>query len=293
MSGMERAPSTGRRRGLLAAAGASAALVLIAVVMLGLNPWVTAALVLCAALVVAVRNVVKLRRERARLASEVHDLEVSALLLGERIRVAREVHDLVSHGLGMITVRASSAAHLADRADGFERSEREHALMAALADVEALSREATTGLRQTLQALRDPDDALDLHPVETLEAMHAVIAQAETAGLSVTYRHGELADIPLSFQATVVALVREGLANAARHAGPTEVLVDIDRHEDTVAVSVRDEGPRDSWRARPGSGHGLLGLRERVAALGGTMSAGPLAGDRGYLLRATFEDVHA
>jgi signal transduction histidine kinase len=81
-------------------------------------------------------------------------------------------------------------------------------------------------------------------------------------------------------------LVREGLANAARHAGPTDVVVDLDSEGNAVTVRVRDAGPVSSWRARPGSGHGLTGLRERVTALGGTLHAGPSAG--GFELRAVF-----
>ncbi|MBO3735302.1 sensor histidine kinase [Glycomyces niveus] len=278
---MAASPPSAVAKRLGVAAAAAAVLIAVAALLLGLSPLATAAAALVFALAAALWALVRLRRERARLRTEVHDLEVSALLLAERIRVAREVHDLVSHGLGMITVRASSALHLAGQDPG-----RADALSAALADIEQTSREATSGLRRTIQALRDPDETAALRPVETLEALPAIIAGAEASGLTVDYRHGDTAAVPASVQATIVALVREGLANAARHAGPTAVAVDLDSDQDAVTVRVRDAGPAPSWRARPGSGHGLTGLRERVAALGGTLHAGPAAG--GYELRAAF-----
>ncbi|WP_158630254.1 sensor histidine kinase [Glycomyces terrestris] len=271
-------PSPALAKRLAAVAGAAAALLVLVVLLLGLSPLATAAAALAVALAVALWAVARLRGERTRLRAEVRDLEVAALLLAERIRVAREVHDLVSHGLGMITVRASSALHLAGRDPD--------ALAAALEDVERTSREATGGLRRTIQALRDPGEAAALRPVESLEALPAIVAGAEAAGLAVAYRPGDLAGVPASVQATVVAVVREGLANAARHAGPTDVAVDVDADGDAVTVTVRDAGPAPAWRARPGSGHGLTGLRERVAALGGALHAGPAAG--GFELRAVF-----
>ncbi|MFF9322967.1 sensor histidine kinase [Streptomyces sp. NPDC014735] len=278
---------------LVVAVGAAAALVAVAMVVLGLNPWMTAVVILVVALGTAAWALVELRNERARLRTEVLDLEVSALLLAERIRVAREVHDLVSHGLGMITVRASSALHLARQDPGTSPTESEHALFEALTDIERTSREATTGLRRTIQALRDPDETAALQPVESLEALPAVIAQSEAAGLAVTYQHGDVSGIPASVQATIVALVREGMANAARHAGPTDVHLSLDHDHGVVTVSVQDAGPSPSWRARTGSGHGLIGLRERVAALGGTLHAGPGDSGAGYELRAVFGEVGA
>lgn len=280
MGGMAAPASPAIAKRLAAVAGAASALLVLAVLTFGLNPLATAvvALVLVLALAVALWTVARLRGERARLRGEVRDLEVAALLLAERIRVAREVHDLVSHGLGMITVRASSALHLAGRDPD--------ALAAALEDVERTSREATGGLRRTIEALRDPDEAAALRPVESLEALPGIVAGAEASGLTVVYRDGDVSGIPTSVQGTIVTLVREGLANAARHAGPTDVAVDLDSDGDAVHVCVRDAGPVPSWHARPGSGHGLTGLRERVTALGGTLHAGPVAG--GFELRAVF-----
>ncbi|QAY69479.1 sensor histidine kinase [Xylanimonas protaetiae] len=257
--------------------------------VMGIDPRVTAVVVLTAILATAAWLLLRARRERARLAAQVDDLEVSALLLAERVRVARDVHDLVSHGLGMITVRAASAAFLAQQGADPPPTARETALLDALGDIERISREATDGLRRTLDALRNPDDAA-LAPIDSLDTIPAVMKHAQAAGLRVGYTYGGAETIiPASIQPTIVAVVREGLANAARHAGPTSVEVTIDHDPGAVTVLVRDAGPTPGWAAEPGARHGLLGLRERVAAQGGRLHAGPTM--PGYELRAVFPQM--
>lgn len=263
-------------------------MVALAVVVFGLDPLMTIVAFLVVALGGALWLLVEMRAKSKRLAVEVDDLETSALLLAERIRVAREVHDLVSHGLGMITVRSSSTLHLAQQDGESTLTEREQVLVKALSDIEATSREATSGLRRTIQALRAPEESATLQPTENLTALPEIIAQAQSAGLTVGIRHGDLGDIPISLQGAIVALIREGLANSARHAGPTNVAIELD-HDETVTVSIYDAGPTPAWSAQPGSGHGLLGLRERIESLGGTFHAGPHCSGTGYELRAAFE----
>lgn len=266
----------------------AAVLVALAVVVFGLDPLMTIVAFLVVALGGTLWLLAEMRAERKRLALEVVDLETSALLLAERLRVAREVHDLVSHGLGMITVRASSTLHLAQQDGKSTLTEREQVLVKALSDIEATSREATSGLRRTIQALRAPEESATLQPTENLTALPEIIAQAHSAGLTVGIRHGDLGDIPISLQGAIVALIREGVANSARHAGPTNVAIELD-HDESVTVSIHDAGPTPAWSAQPGSGHGLLGLRERIESLGGTLHAGPHCSGTGYELRAVFE----
>ncbi|XBH21205.1 histidine kinase [Jonesiaceae bacterium BS-20] len=262
--------------------------VVLGVLIFGVNPLYVAGVLLLVTLSVVLWVLIQVRRDKLQLMSEVHSLETSAILLTERVRVAREVHDLVSHGLGMITVRASSASYLATQGHGVSLSNREDELLAALADIERVSREATGGLRQTILSLRDPDEGAWLTPVETLAALPDVLRAAQAAGLVVTYHAGEMSEVPVAVQTAIVVLVREGLANAARHAGPTDVTVVLSQEEGVVKACVKDSGPSEDWQAKSGTGHGLIGLRERITAVGGSLHAGPRDEGRGYELKAIF-----
>ncbi|GAB3812705.1 sensor histidine kinase [Micromonospora zhanjiangensis] len=200
----------------------------------------------------------------------------------ERLRVARELHDLVSHGLGLVTVRAAAAGRMPGPDGDRERAD-------ALADIERVARETTTELRRMLAVLRTPgDDPLPLLPAATLADLPAIVAAAAGAGLSATLDVADLGVVSPGGQLAVCAVVREGLGNAARHAGPTRVRVTVRRDGAALVVGVQDDGPRDGWTSRPGAGHGLTGLRERVTALGGTLLAGP-AGP-GFRLTARLPD---
>lgn len=182
----------------------------------------------------------------------------------ERLRIARELHDIVSHGLGLITVRASAARYPGAEDDG----------LAALSDIERIGRQTTTELRRMLTVLRDSTGvAAPLRPADSLHDLPAIVEDAEKAGPAVTLELGEVDDISPGAQLAVCSVVREALANIARHAGPTRANVHVRRDGDWIVTSVRDEGPVDGWIPHPGAGHGIEGLRERVTAIGGTFEA--------------------
>ncbi|WP_053206755.1 sensor histidine kinase [Jiangella muralis] len=217
------------------------------------------------AVLVSVWAVLRTRRDRRahedRLAAWAGERSAQA----ERLRIAGDLHDLVSHGLGLITVRAAVAARLDDP------SER----ATALVDIEEVSRETTTELRRMLTVLRTPDAAATLRPAESLADLPGIVAAARGAGLDATLEAAAGDGVSPGTQLTVCAVVREALSNAARHAGPTRVRVGVRRDGGSVVVTVGDDGPAPGWEPRPGAGHGLAGLRERVTALGGTLAAGP------------------
>lgn len=194
----------------------------------------------------------------------------------ERLRIASDLHDLVSHGLGLITVRAAVARALPGQ-DG----ESEHAR--ALADIEQASRETTTELRRMLTVLRTPG-AAPLHPADTLDDLPGIVEASNIAGLSTNLHMADLGDVSAGDQLTVCAVVREALNNAIRHAGPTQVRVDVRRDGEVIAVDVQDGGSREAWQPRPGAGHGLPAIRERVTLLGGALHAGP--SDHGFRVTA-------
>ena len=226
----------------------------------------------------------------------------------DRLVIARELHDAVSGNLGAITVRCAVARRLETTPDGLRR---------ALDDVEAASREATDGLRRMLAVLRDG---------RTPPAPGAVTASAPSAGagagaglagsLAEAIDAARRAGVGVEFDADAGAgaeadarvdtvpgaavpdgltapvsraaarVVDEALVNTARHAGPTRARVALLKEPGWLRVRVVDDGPAPGWTPRPGAGQGLRGLHERVAALGGSLAAGPRGDAPGFAVEA-------
>jgi signal transduction histidine kinase len=183
----------------------------------------------------------------------------------ERLRIARELHDLVSHGFGLMIVRAATA-QLADE------SERH----LALADIERVGRSAMSELRRMLTVLRAQGTSeVPMQPLESLADLRGIVGTARKAGAEVQLTIDELGDVPAALQVTICAMVREALANVVRHAGKTSVWVAITSTESGIRVDVRDAGPSPNWKPQTGTGYGLVGLRERVKLHGGTILAQP------------------
>lgn len=223
-------------------------------------PIVLAAL--CAVSVLA-WAILRTRVQRGRYEEELALWAAERARQNERLRIAAELHDLVSHGLGLITVRAAVACTVPHAGGDAERS-------AALADIEDVSRATTTELRRMLGVLRDPR-AAPLRPADTVADLPAIVAAANSAGVRATLAVDDVSDQPAGVQLTVCAVVREALNNALRHAGPTTASVVVHRQRDEIVVEVHDSGPVDGWRPQRGAGHGLDGLRQRITLVGGQL----------------------
>lgn len=230
---------------------------------------------------VLVWALLRTRTQRRRYEEELAAWAGERATQTERLRIASDLHDLVSHGLGLITVRAAVARTLTGPDGESERAD-------ALTDIERVSRETTTELRRMLAVLRDPDVA-PLRPADTLDDLPAIMQDASAAGLTATLDVEELGDVSPGVQLTVCAVVREALHNTIRHAGPTRARVSVQRDGEAIVVDVQDAGPRGPWQPRPGAGHGLDGLRERAAALGGALNAEPA--EHGFHVIARIPDV--
>jgi two-component system sensor histidine kinase DesK len=233
------------------------------------------------AIAVSVWAVVRSRRQRRDYEERLTAWAGEQAVQAERLRIARDLHDLVSHGLGLITIRAAVARRAgADSAAG---------LNSALTDIEQVSRGTTTELRRMLNVLRSSDsESAPLRPAETLEDLPAIVDEARAAGLRVTLDLPELEEMSPGAQLTVCAVVREALNNTLRHCGPTHVQLAVRRKDGMLETSCRDDGPVGGWIAHHDGGHGLTGLHERVSALGGTLDAGPDRG--GFLVVARLPD---
>ncbi|GEA86784.1 sensor histidine kinase [Cellulomonas cellasea] len=191
----------------------------------------------------------------------------------ERVRIARELHDSLTHQIAIVTVQADVAVHIARR--------RGEEVPDALLAIQQAGREASRELRATLSALRDDDTA----PPRGLDHVRELVDRARGFGLDATLTiDGDRRDVPAAVGRTAYRVVQESLTNVARHSGSATATVRIECRPDRLAITVDDDG-----RARPGAapvlGVGLLGMQERVGALGGRLRALPRS-EGGFRVRA-------
>ncbi|WP_055585703.1 sensor histidine kinase [Peterkaempfera griseoplana] len=209
--------------------------------------------------------------QRARELELQRDQRAALAVAEERSRIAREMHDIVTHNLSVMVALADGAVYANPHAP-----QRATAAMRQSAET---GRQALTDMRRFLGVLRaDEPDALR-HPQPGLGQLPALVAQVEAAGLptglAVT---GSPAAVPPSAQLTVYRLVQESLTNTLKHAAPgARAQVRVDCSAGAVELSVEDDG-RPLRAADGHSGQGVAGMRERAAAYGGELHAGPLPG---------------
>ncbi|MFJ8473564.1 sensor histidine kinase [Kitasatospora sp. NPDC094011] len=207
------------------------------------------------------------------------ELAARQAVTDERLRIARELHDVVAHHLTVIAVRAEVACAVASA----HPQETEH----TLALVGTASRTALTEMRRMLGVLRSPGDGAELGSAPGLADLPALAAGA---GPRVELSVDPGPPLPPGVELAVYRIVQEALTNAVRHAGSADCRVNLSRTgPEAVEIEVVNDAPspipsrapsRAPFRTpsrRPGGGHGLIGMRERAAMCGGTLSAGPLA----------------
>jgi len=218
-----------------------------------------------------------LRTRRLYVQGLVREREERAVtaVAEERNRIARELHDVIGHSVSVMTVQASAVRRLM-RAD--QTKER-----AALETVEATGREALTEMRRMVGVLRSGTDAPDLAPPPTLGELDRLAANFRQAGLDVVIEADRIPSLPPGLDLTAYRLVQEGLTNTLKHAHATRAVVRVAQCNEALLVSVRDDGRGPTGPAEPGTG--LLGMRERVAVYGGTLTAQAADGG-GYELSA-------
>ena len=191
----------------------------------------------------------------------------------ERLHIARELHDSLTHQISIIKVQAEVAVHLARK--------RGEQVPAALLAIREAGREATRELRATLEALRDDDK----NPPHGLDHVPELVEQARATGLDAKLTiEGERPDVPVAVDRTAYRIVQESLTNITRHAAAATASVRIDYHPDALAIRVDDDG-RATPATPPVPGVGLLGMHERVTALGGRLRAEP-RGEGGFTVDA-------
>jgi len=219
------------------------------------------------------RYVAALVDRAAQLARE-RDQQAMLAAAAERARIAREMHDIVSHGLTvMVTLADGSAATAAAQPDRAS---------AAMRQVAETGRQALTDMRRMLGLLDDgtprPSESTELSPQPGIAELGGLVEGFRTAGLAIRLStHGSPPADPAE-QLTVYRLVQESLTNVLRHSsGATAADVDVEYTPEAVTITVTNDG-LNAPQPTEGGGHGIVGMRERVALYGGTVESGPRAG---------------
>jgi signal transduction histidine kinase len=222
---------------------------------------------------------IRIRRERAAEALRVHEEETRARATEERLRIARELHDALGHHLSLISVQAGVALHV--------NEELPEPVRGSLAAIKQSSGEALTELRSVLEILRQEGERAPRSPTSSLDRIDDLVTQAAAAGIEVrTETDGDVHPLPFGVDVAAFRIVQEALTNVARHAGQATATVRLGYADEDLTVEIDDDGDGASPAATPGSGKGVVGMRERAAALGGELEAGPKPGG-GFRVRAT------
>ncbi|MFI9326094.1 sensor histidine kinase [Kitasatospora sp. NPDC052868] len=235
-------------------------------------------------LVVSVAELVRFRQERIA-AHHAHRQQLKERRANEeRLRMARELHDILGHSLSLITVQAGVGLELFDT--------RPEQAREALATIKATSREALGEVRQVLGTLRGPE-AAPRGPAPGLGRLDELTEQADRVGLEVeVHETGRRRGLPAAADLTAFRIVQEALTNVVRHSAARQAAVILDWTDPAaLLVEIVDPGPAVLGDAG-GTGSGLAGMRERVAAFGGTIEAGRLP-NGGFRVRATLPTAEA
>ncbi|HEX4215571.1 MAG TPA: sensor histidine kinase, partial [Candidatus Dormibacteraeota bacterium] len=195
----------------------------------------------------------------------------------ERLEIAREVHDVVGHGLAVINMQAGVALHVVDR--------RPEQARVALEAIRQASGDALDELRRTLAVFRQPESSAARRPAPGLDQLGALVDAMSESGLGVDLEvRGDRPATTAAVELAAYRIVQESLTNVLRHAGASRARVRVRFAEGWVDLEIVDDG---RGRVTPvgAGGHGIAGMRERAAALGGEFEAGPAQG-RGFRVHA-------
>ncbi|MFG2695096.1 sensor histidine kinase [Kitasatospora sp. NPDC048407] len=226
---------------------------------------------------------IELEDRAARLERE-RDAQSQVAVAAERARIARELHDVVAHNVSVMIVQADGAAYVMDSSPQQTKE--------ALGTIASTGRQALAEMRRLLGVLRTADTTGEYVPQPGVEELPELLEQVRTAGLPVEFTAtGEARELPRGLELTVYRIVQEALTNVRKHGGPdAHATVAVDFRDGDLEVLVEDDG-RGSTREQlatggtDGLGHGLIGMRERVGMVSGSLDVGPRPGG-GFRIRA-------
>ncbi|WP_216588695.1 sensor histidine kinase [Streptomyces brasiliscabiei] len=216
------------------------------------------------------RDAAEAARLRAEQTALLAEMDRAQAVVSERARMARELHDMVANHLSAIAIHSTAALSLDDP----------HTSKEALGVIRENSVEGLAEMRRLIGILRDSSDDTEPSAAPTLDGLGALVDAARTNGLDVTLDADHGATLPAPVELAAYRIVQESLTNALKHACPGRVTVALRQTDDTLGIAVTSPYGDRNVPSAPGSGAGLIGMRERVALLGGTFEAGPeSAGD--------------
>jgi len=227
----------------------------------------------------------ELEQRAARLEAD-QQAQARAAVAAERARIARELHDVIAHSVSVMVIQAGAAEQLLE-----ETPERARGPLEAVQDT---GRQTIVELRRLLGILREDGQELSLAPQPGLAGLDLLVEEMRQAGLPVHLRvKGEPGRLSPGVDLAAYRIIQEALTNTLRHAGPAQAQVVVRYQDHAVELEVLDDGqgPEPGDGAERDRGHGLVGMRERVALYGGTLRAAPLAATTGtagtgYAVRA-------
>jgi signal transduction histidine kinase len=199
---------------------------------------------------------------RLQLLETEQKLEAERLVIDERMEIARDLHDVVAHTVAVIGVQANLAS------DIFEDSPE--AARAALGSIQSATKEAMSELRFAVDVMRQGD--APLMPARGLGGLADLVANAERAGLEVDLQLKGMGEVPTMLGVTAYRVVQEAMTNVLRHSGADRVEINVERAPRMLRIEVVDNGT--GAKASSASGHGIVGMTERVSSLGGSLTAG-------------------
>ena len=209
--------------------------------------------------------------QRATAVEREQEEESRRAVADERLRIARELHDVVAHSMGVIAVQAGVGEHVIDTDPAAAKRS-----LQAISDV---SRSTLAEIRRMLGVLREGEDGVtNYSPAPGLEELDRLTRELDGAGLPVDVSfEGTRVELPRGVDLTAYRIVQEALTNVLKHAGPARASVLVTYEPGAVSVEITDDGRGVNGRSS-GGGHGLVGMRERVAVFGGTLETGPRVG---------------
>ncbi|WP_406211069.1 sensor histidine kinase [Kitasatospora sp. NBC_01560] len=226
---------------------------------------------------------VELEDRAARLERE-RDAQAKVAVAAERARIARELHDVVAHNVSVMIVQADGAAYVLDNSPQQAKE--------ALGTIASTGRQALVEMRRLLGVLRTAGTAEEYVPQPGVEELPELLEQVRTAGLQVDFAtSGDPRELPRGVELTVYRIVQEALTNVRKHGGPdVHARVAVDFGERELAVLIEDDGRGSTDEqltggGTDGQGHGLIGMRERVGMVSGSLDVGPRPGG-GFRIRA-------
>jgi signal transduction histidine kinase len=234
---------------------------------------------------------------RARRLQVEEDRSAQLAVAEERVRIARELHDIVAHGVSLMTIQIAAARRVGaskpdtatESLEAAEQTGRQ--TLSELEGMLAVLRGADASIGAAADRPGQPGEGDPRTPLPHISDLPGLIDTVRQTGRTVEYNTlGEPPQLPASVEMIVYRLVQEALTNAVRYAGEAPIDVQLIFSPTAITVFVDDEGPGVTAASRSnagGSGHGLVGMQERLAAIGGTLEAGPRRPGPGWRVHAS------